>query len=104
MAPHTGSEEDARIDPENTEVFITPQPLSSTVQNQEVYCSHLGPLWKREGRYMAAQGRKSPGLKESMPATRAREMGEVRREHDTGTFHQTFSPTPKDPDVFGWNT
>ena len=66
--------------------------------------SHLGPLWNCWRRCMAGQGRKSPGLKESMPATSLREMGEVRRVQDTGSSHQTFTPTPKAPDVFGWNT
>ena len=63
--------------------------------------SALGPLWNLEGRNMSDQGRKSPGLNISMPDTRAREVGEVRREQDTGSSHQMFLPFPKEP---GWKT
>ena len=58
--------------------------------------STLGPLWNLEGRYMAAKGR--AGLNISMPETSEQEMGEVRREQDTG---QMFLPFPKEP---GWKT
>ena len=64
--------------------------------------SALGPLWNLEGRNMADQGRKSPGLNISMPDTRAREVGEVRREQDTGSSHQGFLPRPKGPEDLGW--
>ena len=50
---------------------------------------------------MADQGRKSPGQNISMPETREREMGEVRREHDTNSSHQTFTPSPKAPAFLG---
>ena len=50
---------------------------------------------------MADQGRKSPGQNISMPETREREMGEVRREHDTNSSHQTFTPNPKAPAFLG---
>ena len=58
-------------------------------------CRYLGPLWNRDGRCIKDQGRKSAGQNTSMPETRVREMGEVRREHDTNSSHQTFTPSPK---------
>ena len=57
-----------------------------------------------ELRFIADQGKKSPGQNFSMPETREREMGEVRWEQDTSSSHQTFTPSPKAPDFFGWNT